>query len=143
MNDRFRVSILAFLALIVIAIASAQQNPQGQYRLSRLQLAQSGLPTTESLATYSPIKFIDGKTIQLRGSDGVVYLFALSESTVYCRGGNKVSDWTYLKSVPKKASITVLTTDEVNLKAVIVWDHEPTISMVDGHIVFALPPMCK
>jgi len=143
MITRFGISSLAILALIVISVAAAQQHPQGQYRLTRSQLAQSGILFTGSLATYSPIKLIDGKTIQLHSDDGSVYLFALTENTVYCQGGDKVTDWTYLKKVPKKVSVTVLTTDEVNLKAVIIWDHEPTISTEGGRAVFSLPPMCK
>jgi len=133
----------AVLALSVLAFAAAQQNPQGQYRLSYTPVALNGAQSTKSLATYSPIKSIDGKTIQLRGDDGVVYVFALTADTIYCQGGTKVSDWSYLKSVPKKTTVTVLTTDEANLKAVIVWDNGPAITTLNGKMDFALPPMCK
>jgi hypothetical protein len=131
------------LALSALAFAAARQNPQGQFRLSYMPVAQSGKQPTRSLATYSPIKSIDGKTIQLRGDDGVVYIFTLTADTIYCRGGAKVSDWTYLKSVPKKNTVTVLTTDEVNLTALVIWDKEPTISTANGKFDFSLPPMCK
>jgi hypothetical protein len=92
-----------FLALSAIAFAAAQQNPQGQYRLSLFAVgATGGSSSAGSLATYSPIKSIDSRTIQLRGEDGVVYIFALTAQTIYCQGDAKVADWTYLKSVPKK-----------------------------------------
>ncbi len=147
MNNRsafqFCVAGAAVLALSAIALAATQLNPQGQFHLSYSPVTLRGASSTGSMATYSPIKSIDGKTIQLRGEDGVVYIFALTADTIFCQGSNKVSDWTYLKSVPKKASVTVLTTDAVNMKAVVVWDKEPSITTEDGHIDFALPPMCK
>jgi hypothetical protein len=141
---RFGISILAILALIVTVVAAAQQNSQGQYRLSRSQLALSGIASSSgSLATYSPIKRIDSNTIQLRSDDGSVYLFALTGDTIYCQGGNKVSDWSFLMRLPKKVSVTVLTTDEANMKAAIIWDHPPKISVENGQFIFTLPPVCK
>lgn len=95
------------------------------------------------MATYAPIKSIDSKTIQLHSDDGIMYIFTLTANTIYCKGGTKVSDWTYLKSVPKKASVTVLTPDAVNPTALVIWDKEPTISTTNGQIDFSLPPMCK
>jgi hypothetical protein len=146
MNNRssihFCIAASAFLALNALAFAAAQQSPQGQYHLSYAPLPQNA-PSTGSLATYSPIKFVDGKTIQLRGDDGVPYIFMLTPETVYCQGSNKVSDWTFLKNVPKKVSITVVTTDETNLKAVVIWDQPPSITTTDGQLSFSLPPMCK
>jgi hypothetical protein len=140
---QFCVAGAAILALSAIAFAAAQQNPQGQYHLSYSPLGLSSSPSAGSLATYSPIKSVDGKTIQLRGEDGIVYILTLTQDTIYCQGGTKASNWTYLKSVPKKASVTVLTTDTVNQTAQVIWDKEPTISTVNGQIDFALPPMCK
>jgi hypothetical protein len=131
------------LALSVFAFASAQEDPQGQYRLSYSPVALSDASSAKTLATYSPIKSVDGKTIQLRGEDGVVYVFALTLDTLYCHGGTKVSDWTYLKNVSKKASVTVLTEDGTNMTALVVWDKAPMISIDNGQIDFTLPPMCK
>ena len=147
MNNRYGIQFCivgaAVLVLSAIAFAAAQQNPQGQYQLPYSPLPQTGTESKGSLATYSPIKSIDGRTIQLRGDDGIVYVFALTADTIYCQGGTRVYDWNYLKNVPKKASVTVLTVDEVNMKAMIVWNKEPSISTEKGQIVFALPPMCK
>jgi hypothetical protein len=147
MNNRIGIQLCiagaAILALSAIAFAAAQQNPQGQYHLSYMPLALPGSSATGSLATYSPIKSIDGKTIQLRGEDGVTYTFTLSAETIFCQGDARVSDWTYLKSVSKKSSVTVLTADAVNLTAIIIWDKGPTISTENGQIDFTLPPMCR
>ena len=147
MNNRigiqFCIAGAVVLALSAIAFAAAQQNPQGQYHLSYLPLPVRGSSSTGSLATYSPIKSIDGRTIQLRGEDGVTYTFPLSADTVFCQGDAKVADWNYLKSVPKKNSVTVLTVDAVNLTALVVWDKAPVISIENGQINFTLPPMCR
>lgn len=143
MSGRFGIGCLGVLALSAIAFAAVQQNPQGQYHLSYSPVTHAGSPSTGSLATYSPIRSIDGRTIELRGEDGVAYLFALTAETIYCQGDVKVSDWKYLRSVPKKTSVTVLTTDEVNLKAIVIWDQAPSITTQNGQIDFALPPMCR
>jgi hypothetical protein len=147
MNNRsgiqFCIAGAAVLALSAIAFAAAQQNPQGQYHLSYFPLAQSGASSTGSLATYDPIKSIDGRTIQLRGEDGVTFTFTLSAETIFCQGDTRVSDWTYLKSVSKKSSVTVLTADAVNLTALVIWDKAPTINTDSGRIDFTLPPMCR
>jgi hypothetical protein len=147
MNNRigiqFCIAGAATLALSAIAFAAALQNPQGQYHLSYSPVAQIGAPSTGSLATYSPIKSVDPKTIQLRGEDGVVYTFTLTADTIFCEGGMKVNNWTYLKSLPKKTSVTVLTADSVDMKALVVWDQAPTISSAGGRIDFSLPPMCR
>jgi hypothetical protein len=95
------------------------------------------------LATYSPIKSIDGETLQLRSSDGEMFTFMLNAQTVYCQGDQKVFDWTYLKKIGKKISITVLTNNDSDMRALVVWDRGPSITMPHGSIVFALPPMCK
>ena len=139
----FCIAGAAVMTLSTIAFAAAQQNPQGQFHLSYSPVPSSVPASHGSMVTYSPIKYADGKTIQLRGEDGVVYVFSLSPDTIFCHGETKVNDWTYLKSVPKKSSITVLTMDEANIKASVVWDKEPTITTEKGQIVFALPPMCR
>ena len=139
----FGIGSMAALALSVLAVSAAQQRPQGQYHLHYSPVAQNDGASSGSLATYSPIKSVDGRTLQLRGDDGIVYTFALTADTIYCMGETKVADWTYLKSVPKKASVTVLTSDDASTKAVVVWDKEPAISIQNGHIDFTLPPMCQ
>jgi len=143
MSCRFGIGCMGILALSAIAFAAAQQNPQGQFRLSYSPLPTGGSSSASSLATYSPIKYIDSRTIQLRGEDGVDYIFALNAQTIYCHGDAKVADWSYLKSVPRKASVTVLTSDDANLKALVVWDQPPSISTRNGQIDFSLPPMCR
>jgi hypothetical protein len=147
MNNRSGIQLCiagaAILALSAIAFAAAIKNPQGQYQLSYSPVAISGAPATGSLATYSPIKSVDRDEIQLRGDDGVVYTFLLSADTIYCQSNTRAADWTYLKSVPKKTSVTVLTVDSVNLKAIVIWDQPPTITDDKGQFDFTLPPMCK
>jgi hypothetical protein len=133
----------AVLALSAITFAAAPKNPQGQYHFLYPPFTQSNALSKGSLATYSPIKSIDGKTIQLRGEDGVVYIFTLTADTIYCQGGNRVSDWSFLKSVPKRASVTVLTSDAVDRAAIVIWDQAPTISTDNGEFDLALPPICK
>jgi len=140
---RFCTAGAAILALSAIVFAASQHNSQGQYHLSYSPLALDSTQATESLATYAPIKSIDGKTIQLRSDDGITYIFTLTADTIYCKGGTKASNWTYLKSLPKKATITVLSPDVLNSTALVIWDKEPTISTADGKIDFALPPLCK
>jgi hypothetical protein len=95
------------------------------------------------LATYSPIKAVNGQTIQLRGDDGQVFSFTLDAETVYCQGSFKVSDWSYLRSVGRKSTVTVMTNDYTDKKALVVWDQAPSLSTSGGEVVFALPPMCK
>jgi hypothetical protein len=142
-NGRFGIGCLGVLALSAIAFAAAKQNPQGQYQLSYSPVAPAGSPSSSSLATYSPIKSIDGRTIQLRGEDGVVYVFTLTPDTIYCQSDTKVADWSYLRSVPKKNSVTVLISDEKTMKALVVWDQPPTITTHNGQIDFSLPTLCK
>jgi hypothetical protein len=81
--------------------------------------------------------------IQLRGDDGQVYSFNLDAATVYCQGDKKVSDWTYLKKIGKKTTVTVLTNDDAKFKALVVWDQAPVMSDSSGSLIFTLPPMCK
>jgi len=101
------------------------------------------MTSQSGLATYSPIKTVSGETIQLKDDDGNVFTFTLTADTVFCQGATRVSDWTYLKKVLKKASVTVLTNDFADKKALVIWDQAPKISKVDREIVFDLPPMCK
>lgn len=143
-GTRFRIACMAVvLAMSAIAFAAATQSLQGQYLFIYPPLTQSDALSRGLLATYSPIKAIDGKTIQLRGDDGTVYIFTLTADTIFCQGETKVSDWSYLKSVPKKASVTVLTKDASDRMAIVVWDKEPSLTREDGHTEFSLPPMCK
>jgi hypothetical protein len=139
----FRIAGVAVLALSAIVFAKAPQYPQGQYHFQYPPLANSGVLSAGNLATYSPIKSIDGNTIQLRGDDGVVYLISLTAETIYCQGGTKVSDWIYLTSVPKKASVTVLSKDAENMTALVIWDTGPTLTTDNGKISVILPPLCK
>lgn len=133
----------AVLALSAFALGAVQQNPQGQYQLSYSPLDPDSTASSESMATYAPIKSIDGKSIQLRGDDGITYIFTLTADTIYCEGDSKVSDWTYLKKVPKKSSVTVLTPGMLNATALVIWDKAPTIANTGGQIEFTLPPLCK
>ncbi|MGP8225720.1 MAG: hypothetical protein ACLQGT_06150, partial [Terracidiphilus sp.] len=101
------------------------------------------LKTGGALATYSPVSSVDGMTLQLRDDDGVVYTFTLDSDTVFCQGDNRAANWTYLRKRKKKTTVTVLTKDDTNMKALVVWDKPPRISTSSGPLVFTLPPMCK
>lgn len=116
---------------------------QGQYHLNYVPFSLATLKAGGGLATYSPINTVDGDTIQLRGDDGIVYSFTLSSETVYCQGDKRVANWTYLRTLKKKTTVTVLTNSREEMKALVVWDRAPTISMSSGPIVFTLPPLCK
>jgi hypothetical protein len=134
------LKLLFLLALGAVSPALAQQ---GQYKVTNLPFTVAGMTSQSVLATYSPIKTVNGETILLKDDDGNVFTFTLNADTVFCQGETKVSDWTYLKKVLKKASVTVLTNDFADKKALVVWDQAPKISKVDKEIVFDLPPMCK
>jgi len=94
------------------------------------------------LATYYPIKSIDGQTIVLRGDERQTFRYSLTSDTVYCQGSEKQHDWTYLKKAGKK-TITIMTNGDADNKALIVWDRPPSISTSHGAVVFALPQLCK
>jgi hypothetical protein len=147
MKNRFALEYcsagVALVALSALAFGAVLQNPQGQYHLPYSPLTPLNTSSSESLATYAPLKLIDGKTIQLRSEDGITYIFTLTADTVFCNGETKVTDWSYLKRVPKKATITVLSPDVLNPTALVIWDKEPSISTENGQIDFTLPPMCK
>ncbi len=69
-----------------------------------LAMAQSGPDNMIAL----PINAIDGMTIQLRSGDGKTFTFKVDAETVYCKGENKLSDWTYLKEkVGKEGNVTL------------------------------------
>jgi hypothetical protein len=102
-----------------------------------------GLISDGGYATYAPVKTIDGQTLQLRTDDHILFTFILTPNTVYCMGDMRVTDWSYLAKVGKKASVTVLTNDDTDRKALIIWDKGPSISVANNNFVFALPPMCK
>jgi hypothetical protein len=116
---------------------------QGQYHLRYSPVPRPGLNSPGSLATYFPILEVSREVIQLRGDDGHIFSFILDANTVLCEGAQRVSDWTYLKSIKKKATVTVLVNDNDSTKAAVVWDQAPSISMSNERVVFALPPMCK
>jgi len=131
---------LFLLALGAVSPALAQQ---GQYKVTNLPFTVAGMTSQSVLATYSPIKTVNGETILLKDDDGNVFTFTLSTDTVFCQGGMKVSDWTFLMYISKKASVTVLTNNYKDKRALVVWDQGPKISRADGSLVFSLPPMCK
>ena len=134
---------LIFLALLALSSALPAMAQQGQYHLSNIPFTHPGMNSPRGLATYSPIFTVYREMIQLRGEDGQVFSFNLNANTVFCAGSLRVTDWTYLKSVKKKNSVTVLTLDDDRTKAAVIWDQAPSISMSNGKVVFALPPMCK
>lgn len=129
----------ALLALGAVLPLLAQQ---GQYHMNNSPLSTPDKPMGAT-ATYAPIKQVDGETLRLRDNDGNVYTFTLAADTIYCQGGIKVSDWSYLKAIGKKSIVTVLANDDSDKKAVVIWDQAPAVSVVDHAIVFDLPPMCK
>jgi hypothetical protein len=116
---------------------------QGQYHLKYLPFSLATLKNGDALATYSPVSSVDGLTLQLRDDDGVVYTFTLDSETVYCQGDNRVANWTYLRTLKKKNTVTVLTKGYEDTKALVVWDKPPSITTTSGPLVFTLPPMCK
>lgn len=130
----------AVLLLISVAPALAQQ---GQYHLSNIPFILPGVDFPSGIATYSPIQAVSGDTILLRGEGGQKYSFNLTADTIYCEGAKRVPDWTYLQNRKKKGTITILTLDVDIIRAVVVWDQAPTISLTNGKLVFALPPMCN
>jgi hypothetical protein len=129
--------------LLTLGAATPVSAQQGQYHLNSLPFPLATLDTPGALATYDPIREIDGDTISLRGEDDVTYIFMLTPDTIYCQGTLRVSSWTYLRSVRKKISITVLTKNDTDMKALVVWDQPPTIVTGKGPLVFTLPPICR
>ena len=129
-----------FLVLLALVPARAQQ---GQYMAHDVHVKHPSMTSSSGLATYSPIQAIDGQTIQLRGEDDIIYTFKIDANTVFCQGESKVTDWLYLKSVKRKASVTILTNDAEDTKALVIWDQAPTISVSHGTFQFSFPPMCR
>jgi hypothetical protein len=136
-SNLFCSAITLILALSAVSQAMAQQ---GQYHL---KYSLATLKAGGGLATYSPVNAVDGQTLRLREDDGVVYTFTLDSETVYCQGDNRAANWVYLRTLKKKTTVTVLTKDNVSMKALVVWDRAPSISTSSGSLVFTLPPMCK
>lgn len=132
-----------FPALLFVCTITPALAQQGQYHLSSVPYTRPGMAAPSGLATYFPIMDVYSSMIQLRGEDGQVYSFNLKADTIFCQGGMKAFDWSYLKGVKRKTTITVLVLDEDQTKAYIVWDQPPTITVTDGRVEFALPPMCK
>jgi hypothetical protein len=128
-----------FLALCASSPAIAQQ---GQYYINYALFKLPDMTSSGGLVTYSPIKEIDGDVIQLRGDDGKVYTFMLDTETLYCQGDKKVHDWTFLKHIGKKQSVTVMTNSDTDIKALVIWDRGPSISSSNRSFSFSLPPMC-
>jgi hypothetical protein len=116
---------------------------QGQYHLNYVPFSLATLKAGGGLATYSPISLVDGQTLLLREDDGVEFTFTLGSETIYCQGDKRVENWVYLRTLKKKTTVTVLTKDNEDTKALVVWDRAPSISMSSGPLVFTLPPMCK
>ena len=139
-SNLFCSAITLILALSAVSQAMAQQ---GQYHLNYVPFSLATLKAGGGLATYSPVNAVDGQTLRLREDDGVVYTFTLDSETVYCQGDNRVANWVYLRTLKKKTTVTVLTKDNENTKALVVWDKAPSISASSGPLVFTLPPMCK
>ena len=139
-SNLFCSVIMLLLALSAVSPAMAQQ---GQYHLSNVPFSLATLKAGGGLATYSPISSVDGQTLLLREDDGIVFTFTLDSETIYCQGDNRVANWVYLRTLKKKTTVTVLTKDDTNMKALVVWDKPPSISTSSGPLVFTLPPMCK
>jgi hypothetical protein len=134
---------LIFLLLLALSATSPAIAQQGQYSFDYAPFKLPGMSSLGGLATYSPIKSIDAQKIQLRGDDGTVFTFTLSAGTIYCRGSRKVSDWTYLKRLGKRTTVTVMTNGDPDMGALVIWDQGPTISASHVPIGFSLPPMCQ
>ena len=139
-SNLFYSVITLLLALSTVSPAMAQQ---GQYHLSNVPFSLATLKAGGGLATYSPISLVDGQTLLLREDDGVEFTFTLGSETIYCQGDKRVENWVYLRTLKKKTTVTVLTKDNEDTKALVVWDRAPSISMSSGPLVFTLPPMCK
>ena len=139
-SNLFCSVITLLLALSAVSPAMAQQ---GQYHLNYVPFSLATLKTGGGLATYSPISLVDGQTLLLREDDGVEFTFTLGSETIYCQGDKRVENWVYLRTLKKKTTVTVLTKDNEDTKALVVWDRAPSISMSSGPLVFTLPPMCK
>jgi hypothetical protein len=139
-SNLFCSVITLLLALSAVSPAMAQQ---GQYHLNYVPFSLATLKAGGGLATYSPISLVDGQTLLLREDDGVEFTFTLGSETIYCQGDKRVENWVYLRTLKKKTTVTVLTKDNEDTKALVVWDRAPSISMSSGPLVFTLPPMCK
>ena len=139
-SNLFCSVITLLLALSAVSPAMAQQ---GQYHVKYVPFSLATLKTGDGLATYSPISSVDGQTLLLRDDDGVMFTFTLGSETIYCQGDNRVENWVYLRTLKKKTTVTVLTKDNEDTKALVVWDRAPSISTSSGPLVFTLPPMCK
>ncbi len=143
---RVRFSHLCHILFPVLLLCQASVPAiaqQGQYHLPYSPFVLQDSKPIGGLATYYPIKSIDGETIRLRGDDGTIYTFKLDAGTIYCQGDQKVADWTFLKSIGKKQTVTVMTNDDDSQKALVIWDRPPSVSNTNGGFKFALPPMCK
>lgn len=132
-----------FTLLLGLSAVSPAMAQQGQYHLDYLPFSLDTLKAGGALATYSPVSSVDGQTLELKDDDGIVYTFTLDSDTVFCQGDNRATNWTYLRTLKKKRTVTVLTKDDTNMKALVVWDKPPSIITTSGPLVFTLPPMCK
>ncbi|MGD0799793.1 MAG: hypothetical protein ABR906_00610 [Terracidiphilus sp.] len=134
---------MSFLLLLALSAVLPVMAQQGQYLAEDAPFTIKGMKSAGGLATYGPIKSVDSQRIQLRGDVDQVFTFKLDAETVFCQGEFKVSDWSFLLNVRKKTSVTVLTNDYADNKALVVWDRGPSISTDKGSFAFAFPPMCK
>jgi hypothetical protein len=139
-NNLYRLILFFLVSLSVASLSRAQQ---GQYHINVMPFDLPELVSGEAFATYSPVKSINGATIQLKGEDGSTFTFALDAKTIYCQGAIRVLDWSFLKNVKKNLSVTVLTLNETDNKALVVWDQPPVLATIAGKFKFTLPPLCR
>jgi hypothetical protein len=134
---------LVFVLLFALSASLPAIAQQGQYAFDYAPFKLPGMTSAGGFATYAPVKSVDGHRIELRSDDGTLFSFTLSAGTLYCRGSKKVPDWTYLKKVGKRNSVTVMTNSDTDSDALVIWDRGPSIPAVHGSIAFTLPPMCQ
>jgi hypothetical protein len=134
---------LIFLLLLALSASSPAMAQQGQYSFDYAPFKLPSMSSLGGFATYAPIKSVDAQKIELRSDDGKLFTFTLGAGTIYCRGNRKASDWSYLKRVGKKTTVTVMTNSDADTQALVIWDQRPSISAVHGPIEFSLPPMCQ
>jgi hypothetical protein len=134
---------LIFPLLLAVSATSPAIAQQGQYAFDYAPFKLPGMTSLGGLATYAPIKSVDAQKIELRSDDGTMFTFTLGARTVFCRGNRRVSDWTYLKRLGKRTTVTVMTNSDADSEVLVIWDRGPSISASHGPVEFSLPPMCQ
>jgi hypothetical protein len=134
---------LIFPLLLALSATSPAIAQQGQYSFDYAPFKLASMKSLGGIATYAPIKSVSAQEIQLRSDEGTLFTFTLGAGTVYCRGNRRVSDWTYLKKVGKRTTVTIMTNSDADTEALVIWDKGPSISASRGPIEFSLPPMCQ